>query len=33
MANNELSGVIPPMTTPFTADGELDLAAVKTQID
>ncbi|MEC9329748.1 MAG: dihydrodipicolinate synthase family protein [Pseudomonadota bacterium] len=33
MANTELSGVIPPMTTPFTEQGELDLSAVKTQID
>ena len=33
MANTELSGVIPPMTTPFTEQGELNLAAVKTQID
>ncbi len=29
----KLSGIIPPMTTPFTADGELDLKLVKKQVD
>jgi 4-hydroxy-tetrahydrodipicolinate synthase len=30
---SELKGVIPPMTTPFRADGELVLDAVKAQVD
>lgn len=29
----KLSGIIPPMTTPFTADGDLDLKLVRTQMD
>ena len=28
-----LSGVVPPMTTPFDADGEIDLKAVQTQVE
>jgi 4-hydroxy-tetrahydrodipicolinate synthase len=28
----QLRGIIPPTTTPFTTDGEIDLAAVRTQV-
>lgn len=30
---SKLYGVIPPMTTPFRADGEMVLSAVKAQVD
>jgi 4-hydroxy-tetrahydrodipicolinate synthase len=30
---SKLSGVVPPMTTPFDANGDIDLRAVKTQVD
>lgn len=30
--NHELQGIIPPMTTPFTANGDLDLAALRAQV-
>ena len=30
---SKLSGIVPPMTTPFAANGDIDLRAVKTQVD
>ena len=30
---SQLSGIIPPMTTPFTAEGALDAKSVKAQVD
>ncbi len=30
---SSISGVVPPMTTPFDADGEIDLKAVRAQVD
>ena len=29
----DLMGIIPPMTTPFRRDGEMDLKLVKPQVD
>ena len=30
---NDLRGVIPPATTPFSRDGDVDLGAMKEQVD
>jgi 4-hydroxy-tetrahydrodipicolinate synthase len=32
MAGGELFGIVPPMTTPFDADGEIDEGAVRAQV-